>query len=389
MNKKHLILGIDGGGSSSDAAIYELDGRIIDQALIGPLSCKSSSRLEVLKSLEKLFSFVEAYIPQIQTGVFALSGLDSKEDYERMVELLIKAGFCTEAPECRDLSFAKLIDGHLGFQIVLCSDALLPLFANGVEAGSVLISGTGSVALNLSSEGKLHRFGGWGYFTSDEGSGTWIGMQYLREVLHACDRVKSFIASEGFVGQICEQEEHFFEQDGRICDAFAGVNNINEGISDDTHLIDQAWNLIFKKFEDAPCTKNELSCEGSHAVQVFTLAAKIDALVTWSIGQHNPKRFASLAKDVIQAAYSGTSCVCKEIISEACEKLTNLAYLAFSELSPTVVLAGGLFKSEHFAGDVKDKILELSAGKAKVIVNERPPTSGALGIGRGVGAIRP
>lgn len=53
----------------------------------------------------------------------------------------------------------------------------------GTRAGLVLNAGTGSIAFGRNQKGKTDRAGGYGPLVGDEGSGFWIGREYLKRVL--------------------------------------------------------------------------------------------------------------------------------------------------------------------------------------------------------------
>ena len=55
------------------------------------------------------------------------------------------------------------------------------------KSGIIVISGTGSVSLARTKDGKFLRAGGWGYLIGDEGSGYIIGSMGLRALAHAFD----------------------------------------------------------------------------------------------------------------------------------------------------------------------------------------------------------
>jgi N-acetylglucosamine kinase-like BadF-type ATPase len=59
------------------------------------------------------------------------------------------------------------------------------------SAGVVCISGTGSVAFGRNERGEMTRAGGWGRLVSDEGSGHWIGRQAIAQCLNAMDQGRS------------------------------------------------------------------------------------------------------------------------------------------------------------------------------------------------------
>lgn len=338
MNSMQLVLSVDGGGSSSQAVVYDLSGQPIDETVVGPLSCKSSTPEIVSASLLELLSFVKKHSDNVRSCVLALSGLDSDKDYERMIGLLADVGYFSELSTPKMRLFATSIDTYWGFPLYLCSDALLPLFANGFDAGSVVIAGTGSVALNLACDGKITRFGGWGYQVSDQGSGTWVGKKFLREALSACDTVVS-IKNKASIG--------------------------NEDIPDkESALIGVACQVLFDKEDPSNKTGDILQ--------------KITAIENWSIRTSDPKVYASLAKNIIDLAFMRANPTCEAVVMRATEKLANLAYLSLREEAPFVVLSGGLFKHEKFANAVKNKVHELSNGNATVVVNKNHPSLGGL-----------
>src|SRR5207302_3900726 len=75
-----------------------------------------------------------------------------------------------------------------GARIEVVHDARLVLAAAGLEAGVVLIAGTGSVAWGLSPDGTEARAGGWGHLLGDDGSGYWVVREAARRALAEHDR---------------------------------------------------------------------------------------------------------------------------------------------------------------------------------------------------------
>ncbi|HKV87074.1 MAG TPA: BadF/BadG/BcrA/BcrD ATPase family protein [Candidatus Dormibacteraeota bacterium] len=74
-----------------------------------------------------------------------------------------------------------------GCRVEVVHDARLVLAAAGLDAGIVLIAGTGSVAYGRSSDAAEAQAGGWGWMLGDEGSGAWIAREAAREVLRRAD----------------------------------------------------------------------------------------------------------------------------------------------------------------------------------------------------------
>ena len=59
--------------------------------------------------------------------------------------------------------------------------------ALGGAPGTVLVAGTGAVAVGIDQDGRVRRADGSGIWLGDDGSGRWIGQQGLRAVLRAHD----------------------------------------------------------------------------------------------------------------------------------------------------------------------------------------------------------
>ncbi|MBU3740990.1 MAG: hypothetical protein FGM24_01770 [Candidatus Kapabacteria bacterium] len=70
---------------------------------------------------------------------------------------------------------------------VLADIELLQLAALRGRSGIVLIAGTGSMALGVTTSGAIERCGGWGPRIDDAGGGFWIGREAVRAVAHMID----------------------------------------------------------------------------------------------------------------------------------------------------------------------------------------------------------
>lgn len=86
-------------------------------------------------------------------------------------------------------SLARELGRHWGVDDVgVGSDAVTGhAGALGGEAGAVLTVGTGAVAFGLADDGRSSRVDGWGQWLGDDGSGSWIGQQALRQALRHHD----------------------------------------------------------------------------------------------------------------------------------------------------------------------------------------------------------
>jgi len=74
-------------------------------------------------------------------------------------------------------------------ELLLCGDEEIALEA-GCRGGPgvLVIAGTGSNIVGRCANGTIVTVGGWGPMIGDEGSGSWIGQQAIRQALHSRDR---------------------------------------------------------------------------------------------------------------------------------------------------------------------------------------------------------
>jgi N-acetylglucosamine kinase-like BadF-type ATPase len=84
-------------------------------------------------------------------------------------------------------SWSVYVGSHAA-QLIVMSDVELVHFASyGTANGTVLIAGTGSIAVRKDFEGTLHRAGGWGHTVDDAGSGMWLGQMACKAVARMLD----------------------------------------------------------------------------------------------------------------------------------------------------------------------------------------------------------
>lgn len=336
MKSEGLILAIDGGGSASRTALYREDGTVVSETVIGPLSCKSSGCEAVASSLAELRGFLGSDPLVIRAAVFGLSGLDSPEDFSTMGELMVEAGLCEHEMTPKKFSYGYKCESSWSFPILLCSDALLPLFGNGFTEGTVVISGTGSVALRIGERGKVERFGGWGYRTSDEGSGCWIGCEFMREALHGADELLS------------------------------GHTPASKMQASTKTLIDEAFVATRKQWD-------------SHIPLNSDLERKARFLREWATAHDDPKAYASLARSVMESK----STACRSIRQRAAQHLAWLATISCVQDAPVVVFSGGIFSNGGFVTQVSKAIADGSKVKGiRTMANAADPTFGAYALAK-------
>ena len=166
------FVAIDGGGTKTDAVLFDDTGRII-QRMIGQSSSPSALDDEQLRS-HFTFIFTELFSvekPALLTRCFAgISGCDHPLLRERLTKVLMETlPVPTEAIQVDNDAITALWSGTDG------------------SPGVVVIAGTGSIAYGCLPDGSRFRIGGWGHLVGDDGSGYFIGKEAARAALRAYD----------------------------------------------------------------------------------------------------------------------------------------------------------------------------------------------------------
>lgn len=160
------IIGVDSGGTKTEAVIYDLDGNECQKITtgFGNMLVDYENGLENIKlAIKKILA--EQNPDNCQLLVLGLAGIDSG-------------------------GLRKVLTEELAvFQvpIVLLNDAQLAHYAllQG-EEGILVIAGTGSVCFGKSQD-EWYRVGGWGHLFGDEGSGYYIGKLAIQQALAEFD----------------------------------------------------------------------------------------------------------------------------------------------------------------------------------------------------------
>lgn len=172
-----FVIGIDGGGSKTNALLVALDGTVLAEAGSGPTNLHT---VGVGNAARTLLGLIKTLCERVQC---------SADSLEQIVMGLAGAGRPADRAALSDVLFALARDQDFNLKNVqIESDALIALeaaFAGG--PGIVIIAGTGSIALYRTEDGKVLRAGGWGRILGDEGGGYQIARAALNAVLRAHD----------------------------------------------------------------------------------------------------------------------------------------------------------------------------------------------------------
>jgi N-acetylglucosamine kinase-like BadF-type ATPase len=191
MKSKQLVVGLDGGGTKTEAILADPSGTILCQKTGGPSNFQilgvEKAATVILDLVQQCSAEANCQAGDIAVVVAGLTGAGREADRNRMLDAV------REEMKRRDLSFER---------VIIESDARIALEgAFGGAAGIILIGGTGSIAFGKGHDGSIYRVGGWGRILGDEGSGYAIGREGLNAVTRQLDgRIRSTILTT-LVGQ--------------------------------------------------------------------------------------------------------------------------------------------------------------------------------------------
>lgn len=170
---RRLVVGVDGGGTTTRAAILDEQNRVVAEGRAGPSNPLrvgiANAASAVRDAIDEACSEISIHRTDILACVIGLAGVRRKDIRDRMRETLLEG-----------LKEIKPIE--------LVTDGEIALYgATGGRAGLVVIAGTGSICCGRNSQGKHMCAGGWGPIVGDEGGGSWIARKALQAVAQAAD----------------------------------------------------------------------------------------------------------------------------------------------------------------------------------------------------------
>lgn len=158
------IVGIDGGGTKTEAVAYSLDGKELSRSVTGfgnVLINKEKAMENIVKSIEQCIENIPIEFEKKQCEAIYL-GLAGSES--------------------GNVSFfiTNTLSNRFKVKIKVVNDAVIALASllRGKD-GILTISGTGSISYGI-REGKTKSAGGWGNLLGDEGSGYFIAIEALK-----------------------------------------------------------------------------------------------------------------------------------------------------------------------------------------------------------------
>jgi N-acetylglucosamine kinase-like BadF-type ATPase len=184
-----LLLGVDGGGTSTVALLGREDGVPIGRGAAGPSNAKAVGNAAARQALEAAIG-----------SAFASAGLVIRP---ATVACLGLAGF--DRPEDKKLLGEWAEAGHWAERLLLVNDGDLVVAAGTPDGWGVgVIAGTGSIAVARAPDGRKARAGGWGHLIGDEGSAYATVLAALKKVARRADgRETSALRPDPLTAHLC------------------------------------------------------------------------------------------------------------------------------------------------------------------------------------------
>lgn len=163
-----LFLGIDGGGTKTEALVCNEDGIILGRGIAGPSNPLFIGKLEAFKTINEIINVAVANFDRkvlFDSAAVCIPGIKKYRDEIEIPFLLERKNAYIDADE---------LNAFYG--------------AVAKPYGIVVVSGTGSFAMGINRKGESIELGGWGPLLGDEGSGYYIGILCLKAVINEYER---------------------------------------------------------------------------------------------------------------------------------------------------------------------------------------------------------
>lgn len=169
----NLYLGLDGGGTKTEAIIINPDKQILGKGLAGGSNYHNLPKADTVANIQ-------------QSIRLALEAANLSQDSSFSGACLGVAGLDT-SPEIEDFrsQVAPLIRTS---KLMVCNDGLIGFKSGSNETtGICLIASTGSSCYGITPDNHTIKAGNWGYLMGDQGSGFSIGQQILKHAVKEYD----------------------------------------------------------------------------------------------------------------------------------------------------------------------------------------------------------
>lgn len=171
LHTQNSVVGVDGGGTKTEAVIMDAKHRVIGEGRAGPSNPLrvgiTGAAAAVREAIDNACAAAKLRRGDLVAAQIGLAGARRRELRERMRETLAPIG--------------------VG-EIEVVTDADIALYgATDGAPGLVVIAGTGSICCGINARHKRFCAGGWGPIAGDEGGGAWLARRALRAIAYASD----------------------------------------------------------------------------------------------------------------------------------------------------------------------------------------------------------
>jgi len=171
LRSQNAVIGIDGGGTKTEAVIMDVAYRVLGSGIAGPSNPLrvgiANAAAAIREAIDKACEEAQVRRSDIRWAEVGLAGARREELRLRMREALSETGIS---------------------EIEVVGDADIALYgATDGEPGLVVIAGTGSICCGINGSGKQLCAGGWGPIVGDEGGASWIARRALSAIARAAD----------------------------------------------------------------------------------------------------------------------------------------------------------------------------------------------------------
>ncbi len=171
-NKEHFIIGMDGGGTKTEAILVHLNGTVTGTRTGGSTNIQAVGgeklKKEVLALADELIQDAKIHVQDVLYMVLGLAGAGRASDQQAIKALFSGTPFADK--------------------LTVESDAVIALTgAFGLGPGIILIAGTGAICYGMNADRQFARSGGWGYLLGDEGGGYYMGREAIIAALKDLD----------------------------------------------------------------------------------------------------------------------------------------------------------------------------------------------------------
>lgn len=164
------LIGVDGGGTGTRVVVTDLRGVELARGQAGPsglMHGAASAWQAILQAIDNAFQQANIARPELAQLAIGcgLAGVNNRQWAEE---------------------FRAANPGFAGLAVETDAGTTL-LGAHEGKPGAIIALGTGSVCEVMDANGHRREVGGWGFPSSDEASGAWMGLRSINHLQHALD----------------------------------------------------------------------------------------------------------------------------------------------------------------------------------------------------------